>query len=212
MASSLVARWFVRIPVCWFCNRATQQRTTWHKNTSRRRFKHGGKKGGDDIGYSGHKHQKGEKELTIVDNKGFVICPLTVKPVNEHDSVLLPETVEHFVTFTKHIRLYVRGSFLTLDTGFDSEVNKNVIKVGGLVPVIYPNIRNTKQAIKIAQKFRWFNRKVYKKRYAIYNGPRNLDRYKRYRYNRTICQIPRNNTRRNGKPSWLSKLSGARIK
>src|SRR3954471_14997849 len=28
------------------------------------------KKGGDGIGYSGHKHQKGEKILAIVDNNG----------------------------------------------------------------------------------------------------------------------------------------------
>ena len=31
------------------------------------------KKGGDGIGYSGHKHQKGEKVLAIVDNTGFVV-------------------------------------------------------------------------------------------------------------------------------------------
>ncbi|HME20370.1 MAG TPA: hypothetical protein VKI44_03260 [Acetobacteraceae bacterium] len=30
------------------------------------------KKGGDGIGYSGHKHQKGEKVLAIVENNGFV--------------------------------------------------------------------------------------------------------------------------------------------
>ena len=32
------------------------------------------KKGGDGIGYSGHKHQKGEKVLAIVDNNGFVLA------------------------------------------------------------------------------------------------------------------------------------------
>jgi transposase len=36
------------------------------------------KKGGDGIGYSGHKHQKGEKVLAIVDNDGFVLAPLPV--------------------------------------------------------------------------------------------------------------------------------------
>lgn len=34
------------------------------------------KKGGDGIGYSGHKHQTGEKVLAIVDNNGFVLTPL----------------------------------------------------------------------------------------------------------------------------------------
>jgi transposase len=49
------------------------------------------KKGGDGIGYSGHKHQKGEKVIAIVDNNGFVLAPLPVAPVNEADTVLLPE-------------------------------------------------------------------------------------------------------------------------
>ena len=47
------------------------------------------KKGGDGIGYSGHKHQKGEKIIAIVDNNGFVLAPLPVAPVNETDTVLL---------------------------------------------------------------------------------------------------------------------------
>jgi hypothetical protein len=41
------------------------------------------------MGYSGHKHQKGDKELTIVDNNGFVLGPITVKPVNQQDMVIL---------------------------------------------------------------------------------------------------------------------------
>src|SRR6201995_5724999 len=49
------------------------------------------KKGGEGIGYSGHKHQKGEKVLAIVDNNGFVLAPLPVGPVNEEDTVLLPD-------------------------------------------------------------------------------------------------------------------------
>src|SRR6201993_4384778 len=40
------------------------------------------KKGGDGIGYSGHKHQKGEKVIAIIDNNGYVLVPLPVAPVN----------------------------------------------------------------------------------------------------------------------------------
>lgn len=92
---------------------------------------------------------------------------MTVKPVNEHDCALLPETVTQFVAFAREVCLDVKGSALTLDSGFDSHDNKAAIKEHGMMPVIYPNIRNTKHAIKIAQKFRWFNRNIYKKRYAI---------------------------------------------
>lgn len=41
-----------------------------------------------------------EKELTIVDNHGFVIGPLCVRPVNRHDSVILPETLTGLLAFT----------------------------------------------------------------------------------------------------------------
>ena len=40
------------------------------------------KKGGDGIGYSGHKHQQGEKVIAIIDNNGYVLAPLPVAPVN----------------------------------------------------------------------------------------------------------------------------------
>jgi transposase len=49
------------------------------------------KKGGDGIGYSGHKHQKGEKVIAIVDNHGYILAPLPVAPINEADTVLLPD-------------------------------------------------------------------------------------------------------------------------
>ena len=49
------------------------------------------KKGGDGIGYSGHKHQKGEKVIAIIDNNGYVLAPLPVAPVNTADTVLFPE-------------------------------------------------------------------------------------------------------------------------
>ena len=49
------------------------------------------KKGGDGIGYSGSKHQKGEKVIAIIDNNGSVLAPLPVAPVNETDPVLLPD-------------------------------------------------------------------------------------------------------------------------
>ena len=49
------------------------------------------KKGGDGIGYSGHKHQKGEKVIAIIDNHGYILAPIPVAPVNETDMALFPE-------------------------------------------------------------------------------------------------------------------------
>ena len=96
-----------------------------------------------------------------------MIGPVTVKPVNEHDCAILKEAFKRFIETTKQLPIDARGSSLTLDSGFDSKDNKDVIKEHGIIPLIYPNKRNTKTPIKIAQKFRWFNKKVYKERYKI---------------------------------------------
>ena len=58
------------------------------------------KKGRDGIGYSGHKHQKGEKVIAIIDNNGYVLAPLPVAPVNAADTVLLPEGLKAIVSGT----------------------------------------------------------------------------------------------------------------
>ncbi|RKU29154.1 hypothetical protein C6497_07140 [Candidatus Poribacteria bacterium] len=130
-------------------------------------MKHRCKKRGDGIGYSGHKQQKGEKELTITDNKGFIIAPISVRPVNEHDTTILPEALTQLICFSNRIDLDLDGSALTLDSGFDSKVNKKSIKEQGLIPVIYPNKRNTKEPIAIARMFRWFKKDIYTERYKV---------------------------------------------
>jgi hypothetical protein len=90
------------------------------------------KKGGDDIGYSGHKHQKGEKVLAIVDNNGFVLAPLPVAPVNEADTVLLPDGLNALKRVARLTDLKIDGSYLNLDGGFDSRHNRKAIFNAGL--------------------------------------------------------------------------------
>ncbi|MBI3757996.1 MAG: transposase [Deltaproteobacteria bacterium] len=119
------------------------------------------------MGYSGHKHQKGEKELTIAENQGFVLGPIAVKPVNAHDSTLLPEAFSHLLEFTRRIGVDLQGARLTLDSGFDSQTNKALIREQGLVPVICPNRRNTQEPIAIARLYRWFDRDSYRQRYKV---------------------------------------------
>lgn len=92
---------------------------------------------------------------------------MTVAAVNNHDSIVLPEALETFMEFTSGIGLDLKKCPITLDSGFDSQDNKDRIKKCQLVPVIYPNIRNTKKPILIARKFRWLNRKIYKERYKV---------------------------------------------
>src|SRR5882757_9730774 len=67
------------------------------------------KKGGDGIGYSGHKHQKGEKVLAIIDNNGYVLAPLPVAPVNKADMILLPEGLKGLKWVAKRTGLMLEG-------------------------------------------------------------------------------------------------------
>ncbi len=103
--------------------------------------------------------------MAITDNKGFIIGPITLKPVNQHDTTILPEALTELISFSNRIGMALDGSALTLDSGFDSKVNHKIIKEQGLIPVIYPNKRNTKEPI--ARKFRWFRKDIYKDRYKV---------------------------------------------
>jgi hypothetical protein len=102
------------------------------------------KKGGDGLGYSGYKHQKGEKVIAIIDNNGYVLAPLPVAPVNEADMVLLPEGLKALKRVAKLTGLRLQGSYLNLDGGFDSRHNRKAIFNAGMIPNIKENPRNRK--------------------------------------------------------------------
>ena len=76
-----------------------------------RRDQHRGQKRGDGIGYSGHKHQKGEKVIAIIDNHGYVLAPVPVAPVNEANMVLLPEGLKALKEVAKEVGLDLRGAY-----------------------------------------------------------------------------------------------------
>ena len=96
-----------------------------------------------------------------------MLGPIIVKPVNQQDMVILPESLAKLVSFTKQIGLELRKSSFTLDTGFDSQKNRDLIREEKLIPVIKPNRRNTKEPIVIARMYRWFNKNHYKERYKV---------------------------------------------
>src|SRR5213594_3163529 len=97
------------------------------------------KKGGDGIGYSGHKPQKGEKVIAIIDNNGYGLAPLPIAPVNEADMVLLPEGLKALKRVAKLTGFELQGASLNLDGGFDSKANRKAIFNAGLMPNIKEN-------------------------------------------------------------------------
>jgi Transposase DDE domain len=115
-----------------------------HQRTPWRWDQHRGQKRGDGIGYSGYKHQKGEKVIAITDNHGYVLAPLPVAPVHEADMVLLPKGLKALKMVAKQVGLDLRGAYVNLDGGFDSKHNRKVIFNAGMIPNIKENLRHRK--------------------------------------------------------------------
>ena len=97
-----------------------------------------------ECGYSGYKHQKGDKVIAIIDNHGYVLAPVPVAPVNETDMVLLPQGLSALKQVAKQVGLDLRGAYLNLDGGFDSAHNRTCIFNAGLIPNIKENPPNRK--------------------------------------------------------------------
>ena len=79
----------------------------------------------------------------------------------------MPQAFTGLLTLRHRIGMDISASALTLDSGFDSKANHDLIKAHGVLPVIYPNRRNAKTPIVIARKFRWFRKDIYKDRYKV---------------------------------------------
>ena len=135
------------------------------------------KKGGDGIGYSGHKHQKGEKIIAIIDNNGFVLAPIPVAPVDEPDTVLLPDGLNELKRVARLADLKIDGAYLNLDGGFDSRHNRKAIFNAGLIPNIKENPRN-RQVPKRGRK-RLFNAAVHSLRLRVERTFAWEDKFKR---------------------------------
>jgi hypothetical protein len=84
------------------------------------------------------------RSLAIVDNNGFVLAPLPVAPVNEADTVLLPDGLNALKRVARLTGLEIEGAYLNLDGGFDSRRNRKAIFNAGLVPNVKENPRNRK--------------------------------------------------------------------
>lgn len=135
------------------------------------------KKGGDGIGYSGHKCQKGEKILTITERQGYVLAPCPVASVNVNDCILLPDSLNDLMRISREIGFSVKGSVMNLDGVFDSKKNRKIIFNRHMVPNIPENKRNRKKP-KPGPK-RLFDAEIHKLRLAVERTFAWEDKFKR---------------------------------
>ncbi len=103
------------------------------------------KKGGDLLGYSGHKHFKGEKIVAVVDRNVNVIAPYTRAPANKNESPLFSFALTNIKKIINFIGASITGSFASLDGAYDSRKNRKLIFNAGMIPNIPENKRNRKK-------------------------------------------------------------------
>lgn len=103
------------------------------------------KKGGDCIGFSAHKHMKGEKVVAFVDRNCNVLSPMTIAPGNRHEGPLFGKALKSLKDLFKRIGRFLKGSVASLDSAYDSGENRKKIFNAGMIPNIKGNKRNRKQ-------------------------------------------------------------------
>jgi hypothetical protein len=108
-----------------------------------------------------------------------------------HDSKLLYESFSNLLELADLLDLEIKGSYFTLDSGFDNAETKNEILCRELIPVIKPNLRGLKNREKINKILDDFEMviDIYKERYKIERCFAWEDKYRKLvvRYEKLQC-------------------------
>jgi len=102
------------------------------------------KKGGDNLGLSGHKHMKGDKVVPFCDRNCNVIAPFIAAPGNRNESPLLPKALPQVTRIAQKLGLDLKNTIVSLDGVYDSRANRKAIFNRGMVPNIPANLRGRK--------------------------------------------------------------------
>ncbi|MCB0574587.1 MAG: hypothetical protein KDC61_08470 [Saprospiraceae bacterium] len=81
----------------------------------------GGFKDSDLQDYCGHKHQKGNKIVSLQDNAGNVLDPMTIATVNQSDKLQLPNSLSDLKITCRKCQLTLpKNAPLNLEPEFNS--------------------------------------------------------------------------------------------
>ena len=103
------------------------------------------KKGGDNIGFSGHKKVKGDKVVAFCDRPCNVIAPFVAAPGNRNESLLLREALPEVTRIARMVGMDLHGTIVSLDGVYDCRLNRKAIFNRGMIPNINPNSRGRKR-------------------------------------------------------------------
>lgn len=123
------------------------------------------KKGGDMIGYNGHKKIKGETILPVVDRNLNVIAPYVRDSANRNESPLLGKVIQGLKDIAKDIGFSLVGAIMSWDGSVDCPKNRKIIFNAGMTPNINKNKRNRKN--KKRGRKQLFSKAIYKERFRI---------------------------------------------
>lgn len=119
------------------------------------------------------------------------MTPIVTRSVNIHDTVLFPESLHTLMESSDLLNLTLVGSHITLDSGFDSETNRELIKSYEFIPVIKPNHRGTKDKEKREERDEAFREveNMYKERHRVERSYAWEDTYRKLviRYEKLQC-------------------------
>jgi transposase len=103
------------------------------------------KKGGDNLGYNGHKHMQGDKVVALCDRNGNVIAPFIAAPGNRNESPLLIDSLQELRIVSKEIGLDFTNTIASFDGVYDCHENRKTILNFGMTPNIPENKRGRKK-------------------------------------------------------------------
>ena len=104
------------------------------------------KKGGDNIGFSGHKKVKGDKIVAFCDRNCNVIAPFVSAPGNRNESPLLREALPLVSRLALAVDLDLQGTIVSLAGVYDCRRNRKAIFNRGMVPNINANPRGRRSS------------------------------------------------------------------
>jgi hypothetical protein len=102
------------------------------------------KKGGDNLGFSGHKKVRGDKVVAFCDRHCNIIAPFVTAPGNRNESPLLRTALPEVMRIVREIGMDLSGTIVSLDGVYDCRANRKAIFNRGMVPNINPNPRGRK--------------------------------------------------------------------
>lgn len=122
------------------------------------------KKGGDNLGYSGHKHLKGDKVVAFCNRNCNIIAPFVSAPGNRNESPLLRDALPRLRQIARAIGMDLQGTTVSLDGVYDCRANRKAIFSRNMIPNIPENPR-ARKATKRGRKQR-FDPAIFEERFG----------------------------------------------